>query len=516
MVRDPTGWLTVSCTAQQPESSCSASTLRSILRPPPEGAAASTVYVRWNRVKQRAQLHLVYDVLSQHGFRGQPPKAEALSAWDDLHRCDEIPLSEGIVMEGGGGTDELPRTQQQQQQAEAQDTPVDHHADAEVESLPPPPAPGNATGPLVLCGTQDLDERVRRIQSLDDLMQPDDGDVFVNHLWILGKVLRVPRDALEAQHAAIGSDLFERVRGISPQPVVRGYVYNRLTVPLLLWLRSYQDRVVLMLTEYMHLCHPRVGSTRISAWQLLPTHAPVHLVARRFENMGILPSWRGLVRYALPSLAHPGPDVESLERHAGRLVTDRERCHMTTECGGGLMTMWLGQEVFFYVELPESAEAAKGEGHHHPPPQIRLPTQPEELPPWCMDLLLDLAGQEMDPHCVRRNVSEYLDWFQEQGGNQDVSRGALTLLRFINWGALPLHWRPVFFRDVQPVVTDKQSAEAQMELLRRMGTVAKVSGEAVTEAAEVLQRITGVGKKKKKTGQDAPAPPAPDSKGHGL
>ena len=63
-----------------------------------------------------------------------------------------------------------------------------------------------------------------------------------------------------------------------------------------------------------------------------------------------------------------------LEKWANRDATDLKRHHIHTSYENGITAIWLGQEVFFCVELPDSMS-------------IKMPVCAHDLPRWVIELL---------------------------------------------------------------------------------------------------------------------------------
>ena len=309
----------------------------------------------------------------------------------------------------------------------------------------------------------------------------------VNHLWILREALGLPVALLERLHASLAVDLAERVAPLTPRATVRAYRCGDLELPLLCWFPHQRTAAVCMLQEFLHVAYGgHVPECRVWHWMVLPFNAVVNLVGRRFEEAGLWPSWRGLVRYAAPPTVVGGSsnaDVpfDALEAHGARLAMDPLRTHMHTAYGGGAVAVWLGEDVLFVVDttVAPGGDAATA---------VRLPERCADLPPWVVSLLVERTHGALDEQAVRRNVDAYLEWFARR-----PIGAALTLLRAVGWHHLPLVWRPVFLRGdhAVPRVTMRESADAQARVVKGVAAVWD-DAETVAEAVAVLHRLTGL------------------------
>jgi hypothetical protein len=154
-------------------------------------------HVQWHRVSKRAWVQILYDTLDAHGIPVHPSRAEALTGWDDLH-CTALSVP---------AHDPLPREE--------------HHNLA-------------------------LMNAVTSVQSLDHLITRDPKEQMLSHPHVVVHILGFPRALYEECHGAMGMDMRERLAKVSPEAIVRAYEYDGVTVPLLLWYRAMQSRVVAM------------------------------------------------------------------------------------------------------------------------------------------------------------------------------------------------------------------------------------------------------------------------------
>lgn len=398
-------------------------------------------HIRWNAVPDRGCLSLLYNTLEAHGIPIHPDHAAALRGWDD-HR--------GQTEEGGGRTPLALSVRQET-----------------TTSVRPELA-------LTVTGQNEGHHQpgVWRVESLEELTRFADGEPLFTHLWVVATRCRFPLERLRAGHAALGMDLCERVSRLSPEPLVRAYHWDGVTVPLLMWYRDQEPRVVSLIREYLHIMYPHIPAVRVWHFCLLPEGAALNLIARRFRDAHIWPSWYEMWRLVLPSTSHCHPEVslERLEATAGRTTYDPDRRHMFTT-HDGLSVMWFGLDVFFYVQGPPSADAA----------DVTLPQTHRDLPTWVPELLAEECGPTVVD--VRANLDDYFTHF----ANIPVSE-AVQALRRINWPALPLQWQPTRMRGLPWRVSRRESAAAQERLL---GNVIP-NAEVRADAQSLLARITGL------------------------
>lgn len=217
-------------------------------------------------------------------------------------------------------------------------------------------------------------------------------------------------------------------------------------------------------------------------WQLLPHDSNLPLIAKNFEVNEVLPNWNALYHFSLPTASSSSSlkvrtiPYCKIESYGHREATDRNRNHMHTTYEDGRTALWLGDNVFFCVEEAD-------------PIWVHPPTNTKELPPWVLQLLTRLLchGQatdpvdETDPYVqparVEENVNAYLRIFSRPS----TLRG-LDVLRRINWGILPLYWKPIFFKDVDRRVSVRTAYEAQAQLISSLGL-------GQTETEETLQLL---------------------------
>lgn len=195
-------------------------------RGPQETGGSPAAFVKWHRVHTKSALHGLYDALTAHGITIEPSRPDALLAWEELMRS---PHSHGAVAVSPGS---LPNSQAVAQVAEKKQ-----------ECVP-------------LTAVFAVDEGLYELLHQEDATGVCD-DQWINHVWVIGAVLRYPTKLLLQRHAAIGLDVRERLSALYPTPMVRAYrTPDGMLVPLLLWHRAYESRVVALLQEYLHVVHP--------------------------------------------------------------------------------------------------------------------------------------------------------------------------------------------------------------------------------------------------------------------
>ena len=390
----------------------------------------STVHVRWNRSPSRAALHLIYDTLATvPNISINPSKAEAL----DAHYHWVTPTTTTTTIH------------QQQQE----------------EDVPP------TTSIIGTTGT------VWHVDSLDDLTTGNYGGLMFNHVWAFRTMLHFPIEPYNRKHIQIANDLARMVGDMEPMAIVRSYsVASEPPVPLLLWFRMDEDQVLVMLQEYMHLCHPEC---RMWHWQLVPSDATLSFVAKGFAAAGIFPSLDQL----FAAIVHPPaklPPFAELETLSDRLRKDPARRLMFTLYDNGACVMWLCGQVFFYTRNhPDTADSDQ------PIEPVHVPTTLSELPPWVPQLLRDTVtvADKMEDQ-----INMYLQLFIGASPSPTTE-----FLRKINWATLPLYWTPLFLKDVSVHVKKSQSREAQHRLVEILGQ--DETEETRNEAIAVIQSFTG-------------------------
>ena len=402
--------------------------LRAALAVAPDGV---TVHVRWAHVERRAVLVHLYDALAVAGTAPpQPPRADALLAWDDMHQVG--------------------------------------HPSNELQVV------GPGERPIALQ------------ESFSSLLV--ESHECINHVRAIVEGLRFPLAVFETLHLNIATELFERFgrtapgsqnNGAPPVVFVKSYRYKGVVAPLLLWYIIHEQEVLCMLQEFLHVRFGgAVPEAYVWCWQLLPANVNLRTVGANFHNAGILPSLRFLLRYGTPTarVADPVVTVATAER-----LGNRHPWRMITEYGRNVCALWIGDDVFFYVEqTPRGSDGAPGGIT-----DCRAPDTHTELPPWVLHLLADVAG--VQTLYVQRTVDASLAHFQAEHGTP-----AVRLLRSINWGALPLHWRPLFMRGEEPSATPQQAADAQARLIKSSAAMWE-DAEVLAQAIDLLSEVTTIG-----------------------
>lgn len=434
-----------------------AAVLRTLLR-----AAATGLHVRWSQARDRVTLMALYDALAVAGITVHPPREDALAAYKQIVDVDELePVSS------------------ERPPAKRRDT------GASVEQQQRPPIPASQTSTLLTLEGDTVGEVLERVQHAE-------GGAPLNHLWIIHVALGWPEEILRRVHTKLAVDMSEQ-RLLTATATVRQYRCGDDRLPLLCWDAAVppvaDHPAVLLVKEYLHIVHgQRIPEARVWSWMLVPQYTSINLMARRFDDAGLWPSWRGLVRYVTP----PTPSLMSsmlldilsvgmLEVHAGRLTSDPQRHRMHTAHANAYtdavpVAVWLGEDVFFVVE-EEASDAGV---------VVRIPRCWRDLPAWVVALLEDRLRpppgvKGISAADVRRNVDGYLAWFEQHHND-----GAHRLLRAMAWHQLPLVWRPrAFIGAGMPSVTMGEAAEAQSRMLPEQG-------RDVKEALAILNRITGI------------------------
>lgn len=204
-------------------------------------------------------------------------------------------------------------------------------------------------------------------------------------------------------------------------------------------------------------------------WQLTPPDCNDNLLGACLDKASILPSLQSLVRHcvgggSLTADALLQAILRSPERRPSEGVA-----HVQYE--GGVSVLWLGDYAFFYVSDGDR--------------KCRIPRATSDLPPWVCHTLSEEG--RMDPFALDGRIAAYLDCFARQ------STAAIRLLRSIDWGAIPLVWRPLFVTDIRHGYSRADCAAAQLRLLRRVAEdMADAHPEVVAEALAVLHYATGL------------------------
>ena len=331
-----------------------ASSLRAALGVASDGC---TVHVRWARVGRRAMLLHIYDALAAAGAPVPcPARNDALAGWDDMHRVAVAPSVGGplTVESGAGGR---------------------------------PVVLNNSFSPLL--------ER---------------SEDCVNHIWAVVTALRFPLEAFEKLHLNIATELFERFGRAAGDPglppvFVKSYRYRGVVAPLLVWYCIHEAEVVCMLQEFLHCRYGLlVPESRVWYWELLPSNVNMRTVGVNFHNAGILPSLRFILRHAIPTSRVGDPAVA--QATAERLGA-RPAGRMHSEYGRGICALWLGDDVFFYME--QAVPAGDQTTTEVTVLDCRLPDNHRELPGWVADLIAEIAG--LQTVFVHRTIDACLDTF---------------------------------------------------------------------------------------------------------
>ena len=189
--------------------------------------------VKWQHVSLRHNLQLLYEILVGHGLPTFPARQEALRGWDDLHARME---------------------------------PMDMVVD---EATRPPPSEVMTVLPEgTVAGYPSGMQRV--VADLGELVDLPEEEPTLNHLWFVNHC-RFPPEALHRCHATLSMDMCDRMGQLHPRPAVRTYVLDGVSLPLLLWYRSQQTRVMPMVQEYLHLSGPTAVVRRSDRPRPTPT-----------------------------------------------------------------------------------------------------------------------------------------------------------------------------------------------------------------------------------------------------
>ena len=194
----------------------------------------------------------------------------------------------------------------------------------------------------------------------------------------------------------------------------------------------------------------------------------MNLVARRFRDAEILPSWSSLQTYTMTQpIEIP---LACLEAYANREAHDPHRRHIHTQYEEpGAAVMWLGCEVFFYVTTERSGLD-----------NARAPVNHTELPFWVLVLLAEQCASDVP--LLKHRIDAYLATFAHA-----TPGSGLATLRSINWPALPLHWRPRYFKLPLRLGTE-ECQRAQDTLLSQVCA----TGAGIEASTKLLRFITGL------------------------
>ena len=400
--------------------------VEAILAPQPD-----RVNVRWSRCKSRVALLHIYDSLIAIGVPVNPPKADALLAWEELHP-------------------------------------------------PPTLVSPNPDSTELQLGPVSQGARVIILNNGFDPLLKMDNEMYINHVWAICTALRFPLQSFEMAHVAIASELFQRCTadtnpensGIRPQVFVRSYRYQGVVSPLLLWYKIQEHEVLCALQEFLHVRFPYVPQAVVWHWQLLPYHTNIANLGQHFDRRQILPSLRSLLRFAAVGVPVDQLDLSRLNTRA-QFHPDR----ISMEYGSGQCALFLGEDIFFYME-------DKSEKCPNPLLNVRLPASHTELPTWVMHILYE-ASKDMDAFAIARNVDSYLLCIASN------VPPAIRLLQSVNWASIPLIWKPLFMRNAEVVVTPTQASQAQARLIKELAPTGE-EPETIAEAIEILHQFTGV------------------------
>ena len=402
---------------------------------PDETGGRAHVLVHWPRVPRQAMLTHLYDVLERHGIDARPARAEALTAWRDMH------------------------------------------------PTPPPAEPTTSTAVTASTAAaaavrMDVDggAPVQVTEGFAPLLVRQDKGMYINHVWVTCTALGFPLEDFEKHHASLAADVWDRFTRPSaatdeprmPVPFVKAYRYRDTVAPLLVWYCIHEQAVVCIFQEYLHLRYGHIPRVCCWYWQLLPDTANLNVVGEQFHEAGILPSLRWLVQYATEGIPYRMACEAARSMH-GRNV-DQEAL------GPGAHAYWLGGDVFFFVRAETKDQATAN--------NCRAPDAHGELPRWVMPMLRELTEGKLDGFNLQRNVDICLAHFQTMHGG-----AAQRLLRSVNWSGLPLVWRPMFVRDIRHTTTRAQAEGAHEKLIKNVAAMWE-DAPVVAEAIEILGRLT--------------------------
>jgi hypothetical protein len=383
------------------------------------------VHICWSKSQTRAALMHLYDALAAAGITAvHPPKADALLGWQEMHPSTALVPVENKESEWGIAT----------------------------------------TGDVILLG-----------DTFDALLESE-SEVYINHVWVICNMLQFPVSSFEGIHLHIATELFQRCTGDKPSNAmphvfVRSYRFKGVVAPLLVWYRVHEHQVTCMLQEFLHVRYAHIPNAAVWYWQLLPYHVNLNHVGKVFDAEEILPSLRRLLCYA----AVPKAPIGELDPDRLQCRGQKQADRIATDYGGDRHALWLGTEVFFYVE---------GVGDGNPLTNVRIPISYQELPPWVMALLCEVS-HGTDAFAIGMNVNTYLHTLSA------TATRSTQLLRSINWAAVPLVWRPMFMQGCDTCVTAIQAGEAQARLIKAIAPSWE-EPETVLETIERLARITGI------------------------
>jgi hypothetical protein len=228
-----------------------------------------------------------------------------------------------------------------------------------------------------------------------------------------------------------------------------------------------------MMQEFLHVRYQHIPSAAVWYWQLLPYHVNLDQLGKSFDNEDILPSLHKLLRFA----AVPPRTIGDLDNERLLMRGQKQPHHMSSHYGSGRCALWLGADVFFYIQ-----KEADEDGNELT--NVRIPGSYQEIPPWVMHLLVEVS-MGVDAFAIGINVNNYLQRLQATASR------STQLLRSINWAAVPFIWKPTFMVGCDTCVTVKQAAEAQSRLIKAIAPSWE-DPETVSETIERLGRITGV------------------------
>lgn len=96
---------------------------------------------------------------------------------------------------------------------------------------------------------------------------------------------------------------------------------------------------------------------------------------------------------------------------------------------------------------------------------------------------IDETGCSLEPKRLEHNMNRYLELFRKPSAIPEVNH-----LRKINWGLLPLHWQPLFFKDMSIVVSRATTLAAQ----RRLVGMLKLTEEDEKRTVAFLRDLTNL------------------------
>ena len=306
-----------------------------------------------------------------------------------------------------------------------------------------------------------------RAVSWEDLFFLPVSHDHVHHLWVMRELLRLPLSTFDLHHRTLSLVLAQRLATVSPAPAVRSYALGTVVAPLLVWRREHQHTAARAIQECLHLSCPDRPECRVWHWTLVPrcSGAPtLAAMARRFAEAGLLPSLRHLAARCTGGGGDrppPFPAWETLERLGGRRARGGGGGMATTYDNDGATALWFPPEVLFYV-VRHTRHGGRGAGDPLDVLNAAPPRHHGQLPPWVLPALLTLCDPGTTPDELAIVVDDALAELAAEPSE------AVAVLRRVNWGALPLLWRPTVLPGEDPGwVPPAESALSQARLVAR-------------------------------------------------